>query len=207
MNKTNVVFQPLGGDVIEPTSLEKYAGVKAVAMSEGDSANDMLLKPSLPGQSAVTDKPLGWLASAGKRLMTLLERVEYRHAVVEKALADFVVKAKEPPAKFQPQELCGRRITGETQLKLLEILVNNPLVTRRELDNFLGVLNSPDVVMRMVRKYGWQIGKIDYWSRKDGESRKRHYHHYMLTSIDYDIAKAMLQTAANRSQSLGGAMA
>jgi len=204
MNKTNFDFAPLQGDDAEPTYLEKYVGVKVVAMPNGESANDMLLKASLSAKAAATGKSLVCLATARKWFMKLLERLGYRHAVIDKAPAEVEEKSKELPAKFQFQELCGRRITGVTQLKLLQTLVNNSLVTRRELDDSLGVVNSPEVVRRMVTNCGWQIGKLEYWDREEGDTRKRRRFHYILAGVDWDIAKVMLRKADSTSSSASG---
>lgn len=130
-----------------------------------------------------------------------------RHAIIDKALAETTAPAKKSPEKFKPLTFCGRRITGETQRKLLAFMLKNPLATRSELDNYLGVQNTPDVVMRMVRNCGWTIQKIDHWRREVGESRKRRHHYYMLTRLDCDIATRMLQMSADSSPPSFGTMA
>lgn len=96
-------------------------------------------------------------------------------------------------AKFVPREFSGRRISNDTQRKALELLVKQRMVTRRELDSYLCVVNSPDVLMRMARRCGWVIYKIDYWRTNELGGRKRRYFSYVLSIIDCEIAKRMLQ--------------
>lgn len=125
-----------------------------------------------------------------------------RSAVKQKAEVESTVAAKKSVENFSPISMLGRRISGETQRKALEILVGKTFVTRRELDGYLGVLNSPDVVMRMARSCGWQIHKVDY-SKADKEgARKRRYFYYMLDSRDRSIAAGMLQMDANSPAAL-----
>lgn len=155
--------------------------------------------------SCIATKNIGWLAAVGTYFKKCAQYVFDGHPPIdiappepeqfETAQPESGRHTAEKPCKFQPQSLLGRRLTGETQRKLLELLIKKPLVTRRELDDHLGVQNTPDVVMRMVRKCGWKIGKFEYWAADVRKTRKRRHYYYMLYNHDRDIATAMLGMA------------
>ena len=177
---------------IKASHCKKLDGLTVVAKPDGLIAN-------APQFKLAYVKKTTWLISLIEPLKNLAAHfgIGVHSAAKQKALVESAGAGKKPVAKFSPMSMLGRRISSETQRKALEIMVGKTFVTRRELDSYLGVLNSPDVVMRMARSCGWQIHKVDY-SKVDGEgARKRRYFYYMLDSLDRSIAAGMLRMDAN----------
>ena len=48
-------------------------------------------------------------------------------------------------------------IDSPRELRTLEVLLKHREISRHDLDHLIGAENSPDVVMRMRRKYGFDI--------------------------------------------------
>lgn len=151
--------------------------------------------------TSVLFKALAWLMGVVQHLKNKVERSrgDGCAAFVDNGQSAPAGLVKEPVAKPFPLALSGRRVTGKSQLKLLELLVKKTLVTRAELDNYLGIQNSPDVIMRMGRSGGWEVLKLKYWAAAGGDSRKRRHFYYLLPLDDYSVAKEMLGVAGRSS--------
>lgn len=75
--------------------------------------------------------------------------------------------------------------------RLLHFLANRPEVGRQELDQLTGAANSPDLVMRMRRKYGFDIN-TERRTVLDRDGRRTRPGWYSLAKADLPMARAFV---------------
>jgi len=77
------------------------------------------------------------------------------------------------------------------QVRLLQALLINRSVSRHDLDELLGAENSPDIVMRLRRKFGFEL-PCERGPMIDPNGLLRHVGYYWLSSADIPMAHALL---------------